>query len=107
MIYHSLLVLFLLLYFIYFILYIYFIFYLSLFFLNLVLDRLISLDNYLDTSQKVIDENFDDYRLVDFELLKANVKVEIPSSFHCLFHFTYISSFVSHIFLFLFLFYLH
>lgn len=34
---------------------------------------LISLDNYLDTSQKVIDENFDDYRLVDFELLKSNL----------------------------------
>ncbi len=31
----------------------------------------------MDTSQKVIDENFDDYRLVDFELLKANLKVLI------------------------------
>lgn len=35
---------------------------------------LISLDNYLDTSQKVIDENFDDYRLVDFKLLAENLK---------------------------------
>lgn len=28
----------------------------------------------MDTSQQVIDENFDDYRLVDFELLKSNLK---------------------------------
>eukprot|EP00026_Physarum_polycephalum_P006959 Phypoly_transcript_07012.p1 GENE.Phypoly_transcript_07012~~Phypoly_transcript_07012.p1 ORF type:complete len:438 (+),score=72.83 Phypoly_transcript_07012:214-1527(+) len=35
---------------------------------------LISLDNYLDTSQKVIDENFDDYRLMDFGLLGRNLQ---------------------------------
>ncbi|KAJ3452101.1 uridine-cytidine kinase c [Anaeramoeba flamelloides] len=34
----------------------------------------ISMDNYLDTSKHVIDENFDDYRLVDFDLLKKNLQ---------------------------------
>eukprot|EP01155_Anaeramoeba_flamelloides_P043201 Anaeramoba_flamelloidesc36977_g1_i2.p1 GENE.c36977_g1_i2~~c36977_g1_i2.p1 ORF type:complete len:367 (-),score=108.94 c36977_g1_i2:532-1632(-) len=34
----------------------------------------LSMDNYLDTSKHVIDENFDDYRLVDFDLLKKNLK---------------------------------
>lgn len=29
----------------------------------------------MDTSRQVIDENFDDYRLVDFELLTSNLKV--------------------------------
>lgn len=35
---------------------------------------LISMDNYLDSSRKIIDENYDDYRLVDFELLRSNLK---------------------------------
>ena len=39
---------------------------------------LLSLDNYLDTSKKVIDENFDDYRLFDFDLIRKNIK-EITS----------------------------
>ncbi|KAJ3446458.1 uridine-cytidine kinase c [Anaeramoeba flamelloides] len=34
----------------------------------------LSMDNYLDTSKHVIDENFDDYRLVDFDLLKKNLQ---------------------------------
>eukprot|EP00013_Stygamoeba_regulata_P017962 CAMPEP_0177668176 /NCGR_PEP_ID=MMETSP0447-20121125/22597_1 /TAXON_ID=0 /ORGANISM="Stygamoeba regulata, Strain BSH-02190019" /LENGTH=467 /DNA_ID=CAMNT_0019174617 /DNA_START=53 /DNA_END=1456 /DNA_ORIENTATION=- len=34
----------------------------------------ISLDNYLDSSRKVIDRNFDDYRLVDFELVRKNLQ---------------------------------
>ncbi|EAL65762.1 adenylate cyclase domain-containing protein [Dictyostelium discoideum AX4] len=34
---------------------------------------LISLDNYLDSSRQIIEENYDDYRLVDFELLKKNI----------------------------------
>jgi len=34
----------------------------------------ISLDNYLDGS-RVLEENFDDYRLVDFELLIKNITV--------------------------------
>eukprot|EP01112_Ceratiomyxa_fruticulosa_P006873 TRINITY_DN177_c0_g1_i1.p1 TRINITY_DN177_c0_g1~~TRINITY_DN177_c0_g1_i1.p1 ORF type:complete len:431 (-),score=80.81 TRINITY_DN177_c0_g1_i1:78-1370(-) len=34
---------------------------------------LISMDNYLDSSRKIIDENYDDYRLVDFELLAKNL----------------------------------
>lgn len=33
------------------------------------------MDNYLDSSRKIIDENYDDYRLVDFELLASNLKV--------------------------------
>ncbi|EGC33448.1 uridine kinase [Dictyostelium purpureum] len=34
---------------------------------------LISLDNYLDSSRQIIEENYDDYRLVDFELLRNNI----------------------------------
>ncbi|EGG18413.1 adenylate cyclase domain-containing protein [Cavenderia fasciculata] len=34
---------------------------------------LISLDNYLDSSRQIIEENYDDYRLVDFELLRKNI----------------------------------
>lgn len=34
----------------------------------------ISLDNYLDATRTVIDSNFDDYRLVDFDLLIENIK---------------------------------
>jgi len=34
---------------------------------------LISLDNYLDSSRQIIEENYDDYRLVDFDLLKKNI----------------------------------
>lgn len=33
----------------------------------------ISLDNYLDTSKQVIDYNFDDPRLMDFDLLLKNI----------------------------------
>jgi energy-coupling factor transporter ATP-binding protein EcfA2 len=36
---------------------------------------IISLDNYLDSSRKVIDRNFDDYRLVDFDLVRKNLQV--------------------------------
>ena len=35
--------------------------------------RILSLDDYLDASRTVIDYNFDDYRLVDFELLADNL----------------------------------
>jgi len=35
----------------------------------------LSMDNYLDSTRKVIDENFDDSRLIDFELLRKNVMV--------------------------------
>jgi uridine kinase len=35
---------------------------------------IISLDNYLDATRKVIDFNFDDDRLVDFDLLIKNIK---------------------------------
>jgi hypothetical protein len=34
----------------------------------------VSLDNYLDGS-RVVEENYDDYRLVDFELLVKNLTV--------------------------------
>eukprot|EP01133_Synstelium_polycarpum_P018602 gene18602-22258_t len=46
---------------------------------------LISLDNYLDSSRQIIEENYDDYRLVDFDLLRKNItdlvenrKTELP-----------------------------
>eukprot|EP00761_Pharyngomonas_kirbyi_P011970 gb/GECH01011996.1/.p1 GENE.gb/GECH01011996.1/~~gb/GECH01011996.1/.p1 ORF type:complete len:422 (+),score=71.77 gb/GECH01011996.1/:1-1266(+) len=35
---------------------------------------IISMDNYLDASRQVIDGNFDDFRLVDSELLVSNLK---------------------------------
>ncbi|EFA80052.1 adenylate cyclase domain-containing protein [Heterostelium album PN500] len=34
---------------------------------------LISMDNYLDSSRQILEENYDDYRLVDFELLRKNI----------------------------------
>eukprot|EP00762_Andalucia_godoyi_P007577 ANDGO_00789.mRNA.1 Uridine-cytidine kinase C len=34
---------------------------------------IISMDNYLDASRTVIDENFDDFRLIDFDLLAKNI----------------------------------
>lgn len=35
------------------------------------------MDNYLDSTRKVIDENFDDSRLIDFELLRKNIMVPL------------------------------
>jgi len=35
---------------------------------------LVTMDNYLDSSRKIIDENYDDYRLIDFALLVKNIK---------------------------------
>jgi uridine kinase len=35
---------------------------------------LIAMDNYLDSSRKIIEENYDDYRLIDFALLRKNVQ---------------------------------
>jgi uridine kinase len=34
----------------------------------------ISMDNYLDASRTVIDENFDDFRLIDFDCLANNLR---------------------------------
>lgn len=33
------------------------------------------MDNYLDATRRVIDDNFDDSRLVDFDLIIKNVEV--------------------------------
>ena len=58
---------------------------------SLISCSLIAMDNYLDSSRKIIgmsaipctvtngsaDENYDDYRLIDFALLVKNIKVAL------------------------------